>query len=169
MSIFYPCLLKNRITDITPDDLHALGVRGLLLDVDNTLTEFHSQELSPEVAAWLREMETAGFGMTIVSNGLPKRVRPFAEKLGLRSIAFACKPSPLGFWRGARRLRLPLSQCAAIGDQTFTDVLGAKLARVKIIQLLPRQLEAGHPTILLKRRLERGILNRYRRRKETSR
>ncbi len=166
MSIFYPSLLKNRITDITPGDLRSLGVAGLLLDVDNTLTEFHSQELAPEVAQWLLTMGEAGFSMTIVSNGLPRRVRPFAEKLGLRSIAFACKPSPLGFWRGARRLRLPLSRCVAIGDQTFTDVLGAKLARVKVIQLLPRQIETGHPTILLKRRLERGILDRYRRRKE---
>lgn len=162
MSLFYPTRMKNRITDVTAEELHAMGVKGILLDVDNTLTRFHSQELSEEVAAWLDRMREEGFLLTVVSNGMPKRVRPFAEKIGLRYIALSCKPSPLGFWRGAHRLGLRLRDCVAIGDQVFTDVVGANLARVRIIQLMPIELEVNRPTIMFKRKLEKGIVRRYR-------
>ena len=49
----------------------------------------------------------------------------------------------------------------AVGDQTFTDVLGAKLAGIGVIQLLPIELEKGKPTLALKRALEKKILRRY--------
>ena len=162
MSIFYPTLLRNRITDITPEDLRALGVTGLLLDVDNTLTTHGSQELPPEVDRWLKSVAAKGFLPTVVSNALPKRVAPFARKIGLRYIAFACKPLPIGFLRAAKRLGLPKSCCAVIGDQAFTDILGARLC----IQVLPIRLEEHKPLMRLKRRLERGILARYRRKRE---
>lgn len=161
MPLFTPDMLKNRITDITMDDLRLLGVRGLLLDVDNTLTTHGSQELDPAVQRWLEDMVAQGVRLTVVSNGLPKRVEPFARRIGLRHISFACKPFPLGFWRGARRLGLPLRECAAVGDQTFTDIVGSRLAGVRSIQLLPIQLE-HQPTLRFKRMLEKRILRRYR-------
>lgn len=166
MSIFYPTLLRNRITDITPEDLRALGVTGLLLDVDNTLTTHGSQELPPEVDRWLKSVAAKGFLPTVVSNALPKRVDPFARKIGLRYIAFACKPLPVGFLRAAKRLGLPKSCCAVIGDQAFTDILGARLCGIPCIQVLPIRLEEHKPLMRLKRRLERGILARYRRKRE---
>ena len=161
MPLLYPTILKNRITDITAQELKERGIRGLLLDVDNTLTRHGSQELDPAVEAWIAEMQAAGIGLTVVSNALHKRVGPFAQRIGLRFIAFSCKPLPIGFWRGVRRLGLPRAQCMAVGDQTFTDVLGAKLAGVGVIQLLPIELETGKPTLALKRALEKKILRRY--------
>ena len=142
MSLFYPTILRKRVTSITAEDLRALGVRGLLLDVDNTLTTHGSQALDPAVLAWLQAMEAAGFTPTVVSNALRKRVEPFAGKLGLRFIAFACKPLPIGFLRAAKRLGLPRGQCVVIGDQIFTDVLGARLAGIPCIQVLPIQLRS---------------------------
>ena len=168
MSLFYPTILRKRVTSITAEDLRAVGVRGLLLDVDNTLTTHGSQALDPAVLAWLRAMEAAGFTPTVVSNALRKRVEPFAGKLGLRFIAFACKPLPIGFLRAAKRLGLPRRQCVVIGDQTFTDVLGARLAGIPCIQLLPIQLEEHKPLMQLKRRLEKGILARYTRKTNTT-
>ena len=160
MPLFYPTVRKHRITDITADDLRALGERGLLLDVDNTLTRYKSQELDPAVAAWLQRMQQQGIALTVVSNGLPRRVRPFAQKIGLRCIAFACKPSPVGYLRGARRLGLPRRQCAIVGDQMFTDVVGANLCGMRSIMLDPIELEQGKPTIQLKRKCERWMLAR---------
>ena len=71
------------VTHITPEFLAGKGIRALVLDIDNTLTADRSQELPDEVAGWLAQMKEAGIGLTIVSNGAEKRVRPFAEKLGL--------------------------------------------------------------------------------------
>ena len=162
MSIFYPTLLRERIQFVTPEDLRALGVEGILLDVDNTLTKFHSQELSDEVKNWLETMQDEGFKLTVVSNGFAKRVLPFTDKIGLDAVSLACKPSPIGFWRGAKHLGLPLKKCIAIGDQVFTDVLGSKLAGVKMLLLMPIELETNRPTIMLKRHFEKGILRRFR-------
>ena len=66
----------------------------LVLDIDNTLTADRSQELPDEVAGWLAQMKEAGIGLTIVSNGAEKRVRPFAEKLGLAYLYRSAKPLP---------------------------------------------------------------------------
>ena len=71
------------VTHITPEWLAEKGITALVLDIDNTLTADRSQELPEEVAGWLETMRRAGVKLTIVSNGAEKRVRPFAEKLGL--------------------------------------------------------------------------------------
>ena len=162
MSIFYPALLRERIQNVTVDDLRSLGVEGILLDVDNTLTKFHSLEVSDEVRDWLKMIQDAGFKVTVVSNGFAKRVLPLTNELGLRAVSLSCKPSPIGFWRGAKRLGLPRKKCVAIGDQIFTDVLGSKLAGVKMLLLMPIELERNRPTILFRRQFEKGIVRRFR-------
>ena len=53
MPLFTPTIVFERITCITPEFLGARGLRALILDVDNTLTAHGSQELPPDVAAWL--------------------------------------------------------------------------------------------------------------------
>lgn len=157
MALLYPTLYRERITDITVQDLKDLGIRGLLLDVDNTLTFHGSQELSPAVKAWLEEMQGAGFLMTVVSNSWEWRVAPFANRLGLKHTSLSCKPLPFGFWRGIRRMGLKPAECIAIGDQVFTDIIGANLCGIASIQLQPIEPEKGKPILWLKRRLEKRI------------
>ena len=165
MSLFHPTILKNRITEITVEELRALSVDALLLDVDNTLTRHHSQELPDDVAAWLDTMKAAGIALMLVSNSKEPRVAPFAARIGLPYVHTACKPVPFGFHRASKALGVPLKRCMAVGDQTFTDVLGAKLAGVRVTQLLPIEPEAGW-SFRLRRRLERPILAAYCRKKE---
>ena len=105
MALLTPTIYKDRITGITLADLEALGVKGLLLDVDNTLTEHGSQYLDPAVETWLREMRAAGVALTVVSNSTHKRVRAFAEPRGLQFIAFACKLMPIKLEEGKPFLR----------------------------------------------------------------
>lgn len=157
MPLLYPTVYKNRITDITLKDLEKLDVRGLLLDVDNTLTTHGSQVLADEVREWLRQMQDAGIRMTVVSNSWEWRVAPFAEKIGLQHASLSCKPLPFGFWRGVRRLGLPKAQCAAIGDQVFTDIIGANLYGITCIQVMPIEMETGKPFLALKRKWEHKI------------
>lgn len=101
MPLFTPTIVFERITCITPEFLGARGLRALILDVDNTLTAHGSQELPPDVAAWLDTMRAAGVKLTIASNNMPGRVAPFAKRVGLEYQAFCCKPSPFGLRRGA--------------------------------------------------------------------
>lgn len=160
MALFYPTVYHRRITDITVEELHEMGVKGLLLDVDNTLTTHGSQVLSDDVRDWLDTMRKADIRMTVVSNSWEWRVAPFANRIGLRHTSLSCKPLPFGFLRGIRRLQLKRHECLAIGDQVFTDIIGANLCGVRCVQLQPILLETGKPILKLKRRLERWLYKR---------
>ena len=97
LALFYPTIYRRRITDITLDDLEKLGVRGLLLDVDNTLTAHGSQHLSPEVRDWLRDMQQAGIGLTVVSMPCPAGSGRLRKRSGCGTRRFPASPLPSDF------------------------------------------------------------------------
>lgn len=160
MPLFAPTIIFERITCITPEFLRARGIRALILDVDNTLTAHGSQELPSDVAAWLGVMRTAGVKLTIASNNMPGRVAPFAKRVGLDYQAFCCKPSPLGLRRARRAMGVPRHAVALVGDQIFTDALGANLYGIPVLLVQPMQQDTK-ATIRLKRALEKPVLARY--------
>ena len=102
--ILTPEYIFRRVEAIHPDFLARQGIRALVLDVDNTLTGDGSQQLDGSVQAWLEEMRAAGVSLTVVSNNTARRVRPFAERIGLAWVPLACKPLPLGLMVARRRL-----------------------------------------------------------------
>lgn len=169
MALFYPTIYRRRITDVTAEDLHRLGVRGVLLDVDNTLTTHDNPDLDKGVRAWLTQMQAEGFSLIIVSNNRDERVQPFAQSIGLPYIAKGCKPLPSGYRRGAVAMGLPLRECLVIGDQIFTDVLGANWAKIPSILLEPIEPEVEQKFIVFKRKIERLLMkNKHQqRRRET--
>lgn len=111
MSQLRPDYYIPHITGVTTGFLNRHGVRGLILDVDNTLTTHDDPTPHPEIAAWLDGMRQAGVGMMIVSNNTEERVRPFAEILGLPYVADGKNRVPTGCvgqpnsWDGLRRRR----------------------------------------------------------------
>ena len=158
MSLFFPTLYRRRITDVTVEDLQRLGASCVLLDVDNTLTTHDAPELDGAVSAWL-DMMRAQFALVIVSNNNAQRVAPFAEKIGLPFHALARKPLPGGFWEAGAENGKTAKECVVIGDQIFTDILGANLAGMKSILLEPIELETKQKFIAFKRKIERPMLN----------
>ncbi len=168
MALFYPTIYRRRITDITVEMIHAQGVKGILLDVDNTLTTHDNPQVSPAVTAWLDAMRAAGVALAVVSNNSDARVRPFAEKIGLEYQAKAAKPLPRGYRAAARKMGLPPKACLVVGDQIFTDILGANLAGMPSVLLEPIEPEIEQKFIVFKRRVERVLLRcrRERRRRE---
>ncbi len=161
MSIFRPFLLKKDITAVSVALLHEMEVKALLLDVDNTLTTHNSQDLNPAVSAWLEDVKQNGFTPVIVSNGTKKRVRPFAQHLGLPFTASAAKPLPIGFLRAMKERGLTRQECVVIGDQIFTDVLGGKAAGMRVIQVLPIDTATDTAFIRFKRKLEKIVMKRW--------
>ncbi len=63
------------------------------------------------------------------------------------------KPFPFGFIRAKRKLKEKPQSVLVVGDQIYTDVLGANLAGMKSILLLPRSEEHGW-SIWLRRKME---------------
>lgn len=164
MAVFYPTLYRRRITEVTQEDLRRLGAQGIMLDVDNTLTTHDAPDLSEEVKAWLSQMAQAGYPMMIVSNNRPERVAPFAAKIGLCYQANAKKPLPSGYKEAADKMGIPPSACVAIGDQIFTDIVGANLSGMPCILLEPIQPEVEQKFIVFKRRCERLLMRSRRQR-----
>lgn len=159
--LFYPHRLCRRITNLDPGELISSGIRGLILDVDNTLTTHDNPIPGEGVCEWLQRAEQTGLKQIILSNNTPERVRPFAERLGLRFAANGKKPLPSGVRRAAAEMGLSAAETAVIGDQIFTDVLAGRLAGAFVILVEPMELEK---TVFfrLKRRLEAPVLRRFR-------
>lgn len=155
-----PEYIFKQIESITPEFLRARGITALVLDVDNTLTQDGSQVLEPTVRAWLDGMRAAGVSLTIVSNNTAKRVRPFAERIGLAWVPMACKPLTFGLITARRRLGVPRRQMAMVGDQIFTDRLAAALYGIPCLLTLPRGADRQRG-VQCKRKLEPHWINQY--------
>lgn len=163
MSVFTPDLYLDNITQVDISLLKRHNIKGVILDVDNTLTLHNSQAVEQMVLDWLKEMKDQGIGLTIVSNNYEARVRPFAEKLGLDFVPFGCKPLTRGISIACKRLGLPKEQVAMIGDQIYTDIMGGNLKGVFTILVKPFQLEDSL-LFRIKRRLEKIHIRKYHRR-----
>lgn len=157
MSLFYPTCSVRRASDITPQLLRELGVKALLLDVDNTLTTHGNPVPEENILAWLEDMRASGTQLMILSNNTRERVSLFAGRLGLAFEASGAKPLRGGFRRCCERLGLAGEEVAIVGDQLFTDIAGANRFGVKSILVEPLELEKGI-LFIIKRVLERPFL-----------
>ena len=161
--VITPDLRVQSVLDLTSQRLGALGVDALLLDVDCTLKCYRSEEIGPEVAAWLQGLREAGIGVCLVSNGRGRRIRALAEKLGLPFVAKACKPFPWGCKAAARKMGFDRRRTAMVGDQLFADVMAGRLAGMQSILVRPIHPEEEPWFTRLKRPLERLFLRRMER------
>lgn len=152
-----PKAQMSSVLEITPQWLQERGIKGLLLDLDNTLVPYKFKGEPPEeLLAWMRALEAAGVRVFLVSNARRKRLKAWSAKLGVEGIGLAGKPW-FGIRKGLKRLGLPASQVAVVGDQVFTDVLGGNLAGAYTVLVRPiSQKELGYTRLV--RRLERLIL-----------
>ena len=139
--LFTPTKSYESILQITPDTLREMGVTALILDIDNTMTTHDNPTPLEGLFDWLDSMRQSGIKMMIVSNNYSERVTPFAELLGLDFIPRGAKPLPKGYKAAAERMCVPKGEICTIGDQLFTDILGAKLFGIKSILVDPIEPE----------------------------
>lgn len=159
MALFLPTAAVERVTDITPELVRSMRANALLLDVDNTLAMHGSQTPFPETVEWAGRMRASGISIMLMSNNFKERVAPFAALYGLPFISMAMKPLPAAYRRAVRKLGAKRKEAVAVGDQIFTDIVGANLARVKSILLVPSQEERSF-SFRIRRFLERPIRRR---------
>lgn len=164
MSIFAPTLMKEKITDIKAQTFRDMGVTSVLLDVDNTLASYVSHEPIPDALTWAAHMQSQGLKLIIVSNNYKSRVEPFAKKFNLPFTSFALKPLPFGYLKAKELLGVSCGECAIVGDQIFTDVVGANLCGMKSILLNPVEPESSK-LFQLRRDIERKFREKYKNRR----
>ena len=132
--ILYPRTYFKRVTEITPEYLISQNIKGLILDVDNTLLDF-DLKIIEGLKEWYHKIENAGIKCIILSNtNKLYKVNMIVDVIDIPYITFATKPLKRGFKKAQKELNLPNENIAVIGDQIFTDVIGAN--RCKMFSIL---------------------------------
>lgn len=158
MSLFRPTAFCDKVTDISVKMLKSLEVDTLFLDVDNTIASYTSKEPAPGVMEWLNRVQKSGYRVYIVSNNFKDRVSRISEKFGLPFVSFAMKPLPTGFLKAKRVTGDKGRRCLVVGDQVFTDILGANLSGMKSVLVKPIEHETS-ASFRVRRHFEKRIRN----------
>lgn len=133
------------VTAISPQALAERGIRLVLADLDNTLVPYKVIQPPEEVAAWKQALEDCGIRLFLLSNSRrPGRAQAFAERLGIPYQGHSGKPKKAGYLRAMERMGASPAQTVMVGDQIFTDTLGANNAGVIPLLVEPIRL-AGNP------------------------
>jgi len=120
-----PKIILNETPDITPQLLRQRGIRLLMLDFDNTIVPYTTSVPTPKMHGWLEEMKKSDITLCVVSNSKRERVKIFCQRYEIPCITHAKKPFSKGIRQCMTQFDLPGSECALVGDQIFTDTLGA--------------------------------------------
>ena len=131
---FLPKIIAPKLTDLTPELLRDRKIRLLMLDFDNTIVPYTTSVPTSEMTVWLDKMnKLEDIQLCIVSNSHKERVPMFCKERGLDCITYARKPSGKGIRECLGKYNIPASEAALVGDQIYTDTLGANCAGVQSI------------------------------------
>jgi len=137
------------LTDVTPEFLNQLGIKFLMLDLDNTIAAYDEHLPSDALLQWAQDVRSQGVELYIVSNSLrKKRVAAFTQELDVGVIMNAHKPSPNGVFKAMETSGHTVESSAFIGDQIFTDTLAAN--RAGVISIIVRPLRFTNPFLALR-------------------
>ncbi len=144
--------------------LCSIGVRGVVLDVDNTLEPYENPLPGEKVLVWLRSLEEAGIKTAIVSNNDRERIELFNKDIGMPAYYKGKKPFKKFVLRAMADMGTEKADTILMGDQIFTDVWAAHNAGIRAI-LVPPIRDKRDILTRFKRLLEKPILKKYERRK----
>lgn len=160
---FVPAHAVNSLLDVDLDDLWAKGKRLILLDVDHTIIKWGEEEFPEGVVDWVKRAKAKGFDLCILSNTRRReRLNRLAAKLEIETVQGKFKPSPAMFRLAMIKFKKTADESIMIGDQIFTDILGANRSGIEAIWV--RKMEgrefAGTRISRLAERLLRSTLYR---------
>ncbi len=158
--ILYPNAYFKKIEEITIQFLKKQNIKLLILDVDNTLIDYH-QNLSEEVKQWLKDLQGQGMKLYLLSNSNKKeKVKKIADEFGIPYRVFAKKPLKSGFLKVQKQMKEKTENIAVVGDQIFTDVIGGNRCGFFTILVEPIH-ERDYWFTAWKRPIEEKIKNNY--------
>lgn len=133
---FLPKVIYPSLTAVSPEELHAHGIRLLMLDFDNTIVPYTTNVPAAEMEAWIRAALVSPLQICVVSNSKRPRVVEFCRRYGIPCITHARKPFGPGIRQCMASFSCTPETSALVGDQIYTDILGGNLAGVTSV-LIP--------------------------------
>ena len=137
---FLPRHIFTKLTAIDPRKLHESGVRLLMLDFDNTIVPYTTNEPTDEMRQWLKQAAGSAVQICVVSNSKKQKSPSFCRAHNIPCITHSRKPGGRGIRQCLARFGAEPGQAALAGDQIFTDVLGANRAGATSILVKPIHL-----------------------------
>ena len=132
-----PKIRCQALTDLSPEFLISKGIRLLMLDFDNTIVPYITNDPTEAMQQWLKGMLVSKVQICVVSNSKRDRVKIFCQAYGIDCITHAKKPFPKGIRACLAKYGRAPEECAIAGDQIFTDTLGGNCAGLTSILVRP--------------------------------
>lgn len=125
MELLKPKIYQKDIFSINYDKLLKQNIKNLLFDIDNTISSTKEKYPNTKTKELFEHLKEKGFNIFIITNALKKRATIFKKELDVKTYHFSMKPSPRNYKKLIKENKLKIVECAAIGDQIFTDIKGA--------------------------------------------
>ena len=156
----YPKLYLKSVKEITLQILKENNIKGLILDVDNTLIDFN-KKMPEGIKQWAENLKQNNIKLYIVSNSNHKeKVENTAKILDIPYTYFAKKPLKSGLNKAKKNVELLSERIAGVGDQMFAGVVGANRAKMFSILVKPID-EKDIWATKIKRPIENRIIQKY--------
>ena len=157
-----PDYIFEKFNDLSPQFLTDLGIKAVLLDIDNTLEPYENALPGDHVKKWLQELADCGIKCAFVSNNGKDRVEEFNSVLGLPAYYKAGKPFRKSLIKAMAQLGADKDTTLMMGDQILTDVWAARNAGVRAA-IVPPINDKKELFTRFKRVLERPFIKKYKR------
>lgn len=149
LELFYPYEYADSVFTIDYQKLYEKGYRGILFDIDNTLVH-HGDNSNSEIDALFQMIQNIGLKTLLLTNNDEDRVKRFIENIDTPYICNAGKPDSKGYLYAVEMLGIKKEEVLMIGDQIFTDILGAN--KSKMASILVKFIRMDRETRIGKRR-----------------
>jgi len=159
-----PKLYVDSIHDIDFAKLKVNGIKGIIIDLDNTITEWNNCILPEKAIEWFKKIPENNLKACVVSNNDENRVFKAANKLGIPYVAKANKPRRGAFRKAMDIMGTSSEETAVVGDQIFTDILGGNrldLFTILVVPLTPKEFIGTRVVRMVERKiLKKMFLNK---------
>ena len=155
-----PDYMFGTFSEVTPDFLQSIGVRALLIDIDNTLAPYEEPDPNQTILDWFDTLKKNGICVALVSNNHAPRVERFNKPLGLIAYPDSGKPGRKTLERAMRELGVTHAETAMLGDQLLTDCFAGKHIGLRAI-IVPPIKDKTNLFFRSKRFLERPFIRKY--------
>lgn len=159
LKYFYPYEYVEDVFSIDYKSLIDKGFKGLIFDIDNTLVP-HGADSTEQVDSLFAKLHSMGFTTLLLSNNNRQRIDRFNENIDALYIEESGKPQPECYHKAVEMMKLHNNEVVVIGDQLFTDILGANRSHlpsilVKYIGFYKKEKKG------IRRNLEKIVLKLY--------
>ena len=161
---FIPDYMFGTFEEVTPAFLQSIGVRALLIDIDNTLAPYEQPDPDERILKWFAELEKNGIQASLVSNNHAPRVerfaKPLAKAFGIVAYPDSGKPFAGTLEKAMKSMGVTHAETAMLGDQILTDCFAGKHIGLCAI-IVPPIKDKTNLFFRFKRVLERPFIRKY--------